>query len=129
MPNPNFNIAQLASYNEARALRDYINNTQQFVAVGNLILPGDDETAPAPMPNPNFPWLPPSVPRVGIFLPSWSPGPHSDPEPNDGQGRLWLSFRMENGRVFNVGLWIDKFKRYPDSPDYVLRALAAETVA
>ncbi len=124
-----FNVAQLASYNEARALRDYINSTQEFISKNNLILPGDDETAPVAAKNPNFPWLPVTVPQFGIFLPSWSPGPAGDPEPNDGEGRLWLSFRMQNSNTFNVGLWIDKFKRYPDAPGYVLRTLADETVA
>lgn len=121
-----FNLMQLASYIEARSLRDLINNSQYFIANNNLILPGDDEAAPDPVPNANMPWLPPVAPPYGIFLPNW--GNTGGPEPSDDQGRLWLHFRMQNGGAFNVGLWIDKFKRYPNAPDYVLRNLADETM-
>lgn len=122
-----FNPAQLASYDEARALREVVNNSQLFAL--NPILSGDDEGLPAPAPNPNFPWLPPVVPRVGIYLPVWVAGPHADPEPAEGD-RLWLHYRFRNGKQgFNVGLWIDKFKRYPQSPYYVLSALAADVAA
>ena len=119
-----FNPSQLASYAEARALREYLNSTQQFAS--NPILAGDDQSAPAPVPNPNFPWLPPIIPRVGIYLPAWTAGPHADPEPSQGE-ELFLHYRLANGREgFNVGLWIDKFKRYPGSPLYVLTTLATE---
>jgi|SRR6185369_12172165 len=119
-----FNPNQLASYDEARALRDYINSTQQFV--NNNILLGDDQDSPAPQTNPNFPWLPPITPRVGIYLPLWAAGPHADPEPNAGN-MLFLHFRMTNGKEgLNVGLWVDKFRRYPDNPSYVLAQLAAD---
>lgn len=127
MANAAFNSTQLASYDEARALRDYLNALQPFA--GNQILPGDDELNSTPVANPNFPWLPPTVafPRAGIFLPTWSSGPHGDPEPNDGAGRLFLHFRTTLGhQAYNVGLCIDKFKRFPASPDYVVRALASE---
>ncbi len=119
-----FNPAQLATYAEARALRDAMNNTQSFQA--NPILPGDDETAPAPVPDPNFPWLPPKVPNVGIYIPHWESGPHGDVVPNDGD-RLFLHYRMKDGKSgFNVGLWIDKFKRYPAAAEYVIRSLAMD---
>jgi hypothetical protein len=38
-----------------------------------------------------------------------------------------LHFRFTNGREgFNVGLAIDKFKRYPNAASYVLGELAKE---
>lgn len=123
---PTFNAAQLATYSEARALRDYLNSTQQFAA--NPILPGDDESNSAPVPNPNFPWLPPTVafPRAGIYLPTWTPGPHADPEPN-ADAALFLHFRYANGKEgLNVGLAREKFKSFPNSPSYVLDYLATE---
>src|SRR5678816_3712480 len=117
-----FNTNQLASYDEARALRDYINSTQQFAE--NNILAGDDEGSPVPQPDPNFPWLPPITPKVGIYLPSW--GATGGPIPSDGD-KLFLHYRMTNGKEgLNVGLWIDKFKRYPGNPSYVLGQLAAD---
>lgn len=121
-----FNTAQLSTYAEARVLRDYLNSTQQFAA--NPILLGDDETNSTPVPNPNFPWLPPSVafPRAGIYLPTWSAGPHGDPEPSQ-DSALFLHFRYTNGREgFNVGLAREKFKSFPASPGYVLDQLAQE---
>ncbi len=127
-PTVSYSLSQLASYDEARALRDVCNTCQSFISNGNLILPGDDQSLPAPVPNPNFPWLPVALPRVGIFLPSWDNT--GGPEPSDGD-RQWLAYRMQNGRTFNVGLWIDKLKRYPSDAgqQYVLAYLAAETVA
>jgi len=117
-----FNVSQLATYDEARALRDYLNSTQAFAA--NPILPGDDEIAPAPVPNPNFPWLPPITPNVGIYLPTW--GDTGGAEPNDGAA-LFLHFRTTNGRQgFNVGLVREKFKSFPANTDYVLGVLAAD---
>ncbi len=121
-----FNPTQLATYAEARALRDYLNSTQQFAA--NPILPGDDESNSTPVPNPNFPWLPPTVafPRAGIYLPTWDAGPHADPEPNQ-DASLFLHFRYTNGREgFNVGLYRTKFQAFPNSPGYVLKNLADE---
>lgn len=121
-----FNSSQLATYAEARVLRDYLNSTQQFA--DNRILLGDDEANSAPVPNPNFPWLPPSVafPRAGIYLPTWAAGPHGDAEPNQGDS-LFLHFRYTNGREgFNVGLAREKFKSFPNSPGYVVDELARE---
>ena len=119
-----FNPTNLATYDEARALRDYLNSTQAFAA--NPILSGDDEIAPAPVPNPNFPWLPPVVPAVGIYLPYWVGGPGGFPEPADGSA-MFLHFRTFNGREgFNVGLVREKFKSFPANADYVLQVLAAD---
>lgn len=121
-----FNPNQLASYAEARALRDYINSAPQFV--GRNILSGDDATGSDSVvtPDPNFPWLPPKVAKVGIYLPNWTAGPHADPEPNQDE-KLFLHFRFANGfEGANVGLFLDKFRRYPNSPMYVLGVLASE---
>lgn len=121
-----FNPNQLASYAQARALRDYLNSAPQFA--GRNVLPGDDEqgAGSVTVPNPNFPWLPPKVIQVGIYIPSWTAGPHADPEPNDND-KLFLHFRFVNGfEGANVGLMLDKFSRYPSSPMYVLTALAQE---
>ncbi len=119
-----FNPAQLATYVEARALREAMNRCPSFWA--NPILPGDDEISAAPVPDPNFPWLPPNVPIVGIYIPHWESGPAGNPAPSDGDSK-WLHYRMKDGKEgFNVGLWIDKFKRYPNDPVYVVRSLAAD---
>ncbi len=121
-----FNPAQLASYPEARALRAYLNATPQFSASNIQILPGDDEVVSPPTPDPNFPWLVPLPPTYGIYIPVWSNVPGAGPAPNDGD-KLWLHYAIDNGKKgFNVGLAIDKFKRYPASPDYVVSELAKE---
>jgi hypothetical protein len=126
MSSITFNPNQLASYAEARSLREYLNSSPQFV--GRNVLPGDDEKGleTVSTPDPNFPWLPPKVAQVGIYLPSWVAGPHGDPEPNQ-EDKLFLHFRFANGfEGANVGLFLDKFRRYPNSPLYVLSALASE---
>lgn len=119
-----FNQNQIASYDEARALRDYLNGTQQFA--DNQILPGDDQSLPAPVPDPNFPWLPVKEPLIGIYIPAWSNVPGAGPAPNDGD-KLFLHFRMTNPRQgykgFNVGLISDKFRRFAGSPSAQLSAL------
>jgi hypothetical protein len=128
---PQFNPAQLATYIEARGLRDYLNNYFKF-ALTSQILPGDDDPTNVfvPVVNPNFPWIVPQPldkNKVGIYLPSWSPGPHADPQPFGPDGKLHLHFRFANGfEGMNVGLVIDKFNRYPHSPVYVLGTLAQE---
>ncbi len=119
-----FNPAQLATYNQARALRDFLN----FFYF--QILPGDDENGtPQPQVDPNFPWMPPKPVTCGIYLPPWEPGPGGFEEPNGvdpetGEKTLYLHYRCANGKEgMNVGLCIDKFKRYPSSPQYVIKAL------
>ncbi len=121
-----FNPAQLASYDEARALRSLLNATPQFA--NNQILPGDDEIpTPALAPDPNFPWLPVAVPaKPGIYIPEWSNVPGAGPAPNEGN-KYWLHYRCQNGKEgFNVGLCREKFRSYPNSPNYVVDQLAAE---
>ncbi len=125
-PPVSFNSAQLATYNEARALRSLLNATPQYAS--NQILPGDDEfPAPAPVPDPNFPWMPVVVPaKPGIFQPEW--GVTGGPEPSIGDA-FFLHFRYANGAVTNVGLSREKFRSYPNSPNYVVDQLAAEAKA
>ena len=122
-----FNPEQLCSYSEARALRDALNADPRFAAPWN-ILPGDDEFGNKPVSNPNFPWLPPTYPQIGIFVPPWEPGPHSDPVPFEPPDRYWLHFRIaaKPAIAFNVGLMIDRFRRYPNAPNYVVGQLSAE---
>jgi hypothetical protein len=116
-----FNPAQLASYSEARALRSYLNS-----AMSTKILDADDEKGAPVLVNPNFPWLPAQPVEAGIYRPKWEGGPAGFPEPRDGD-RFFLHFRWSNGfSGQNVGLIVDKFKRYPNSPQYVLDSIRAE---
>ena len=125
-----FNTNQLASYEQARALRDLLDQHK----IGGGILPGDDEVGVTLTPNLNFPWLPPVPQRVGIYLPVWQSGPGGFSEPNaigpDGAKLLFLHFRFQNGKEgLNVGLILDKFRRYPHSQEYVLGEIAKEAQA
>jgi ATPase subunit of ABC transporter with duplicated ATPase domains len=68
---------------------------------------------------------------TGIYRPMWLSGPGSFPEPSytdeNGWKYFYLHYRFKNGgEGMNVGLIIDKFKRYPTSPLYVLSELAKE---
>ncbi len=71
----------------------------------------------------------------GIYIPNWDGGPGGFAEPNSvdpvtGVKSLFLHYRFLNGATgMNVGLIIDKFKRYPNSPFYVLTALAQEAAS
>lgn len=118
-----FNPAQLASYNQARQLREFLNR------FNFQILPNDDEHGtPKPQPDPNFPWMPPKPVECGIFLYPWESGPGGFEEPHGidpetGEELLYLGYKSKNGKQNNVGLCIDKFKRYPGSPRYVVGAL------
>lgn len=118
-----FNPAQLATYEQARAVRDFLG-TQ----VGGGVLSGDDEHGIQTVPNVLF-WLPPVQQVPGIYVPPWESGPHADPVPSDGN-KKFLHYRFKNGAEgMNVGLIIDKFSRYPNSPDYVIRTLAEEAAS
>ena len=129
-----FNANQLASYEQARALRDLLNQHK----IGGGVLPGDDEQGVTLTPNLNFPWLPPVPERVGIYRPIWQAGPGGFSEPNaelhtlEGEivKLLFLHFRFQNGKEgLNVGLILDKFRRYPHSQEYVLGEIAKEAQA
>ncbi len=108
-----FNIAQLATWDQARECAAKLG-AGPFV-VGGGVKP---ET-----PNPA---------TSGIYTPDWLGGPAAFPEPHyfDPQTGLkyyYLHFRFRNGAEgMNVGLIMDRFRRYPNSPVYVLSQLVAE---
>lgn len=118
-----FNLMELATYEEARALRELFNH----YGTGGGVLPGDDEKGVVPTVNPNFPWLPATIELPGIYQPSWVGGPAGFPIPQGPGGKKFLHFRFKNGgEGMNVGLCIDKFKRYPTAPLYVINTLNEE---
>ncbi len=104
-----FNPAQLATWPEAIAMVKRINESKQFQAVGLSILPQD-----------------PAHRHSGAYLPPWDPGPHGDPEPHIGDS-YWIHYRFTNGMEgMNAGLVREKFKSFPQAPDYVLSQLLIE---
>lgn len=124
-----FNLSQLATYAEARALRDLLNSDTRFARC--QALPGDDEGGSTPTVNANFPWLPPIVPQLGIHRLVWDGGPGGFAEPANGDSKF-LHFRFANGRDgINVGLCIDLFRRYPgpSGASYVLGKIALDAGA
>ena len=110
MSDIQFNISQLASWKQAR---DFVKilNARNF---GGGVKP--ENTDPD---------------LSGIFTLLWLPGPGGFPEPHytDEQGVMYypLLLRFNNGAGgMNVGLMLDKFKRFPASPDYVWSELTKE---
>jgi hypothetical protein len=120
-----FNPNQLASYEEARAQRDFLNG------YGMEILPFDDERSKdgrvfAPG---LFEWLPQREVQPGIYVPKWEGGPTAFPVPQDGE-RKFLHFRLRNGASgLNVGLTIDKLRRYPTATAYAVQELLREAAS
>lgn len=111
-----FNTNQLATWEQAR---DYANRLSAGpILVGAGVKPQTNNPATS-----------------GIYLPAWEGGPGGFAEPNytdarTGDKYFFLHFRFRNGAEgMNVGLVMDKFRRYPNSPAYVLNALAAEADA
>lgn len=111
-----FNTSQLATLEDARRYAALLSAGP--IVVGNGVAPeSPDQT------------------KSGIYLPSWDAGPAAFQEPNyrdpqTGVEYLWLHYRFLNGASgMNVGLIIDKFRRYPNSPAYVLSVLAQEAAA
>lgn len=108
-----FNLSQLATWEQARELATKLGAGP--IVVGGGVKPESTD--------PN---------QSGIYKPEWLPGPGSFPEPayvdpETGARYLQLYYRFNNGASgMNVGLILDKFKRFPSSPLYVLSALAAE---
>ena len=106
-----FNLVQLATWAEARALAKEI---EDFREITGVILGGGvrQETT-----DPN---------TSGIYVPTWAGGPGGFPEPNDTlNARFWLHFRFANGKSgLNVGLIIDKLARYGGNQMYVFGSLA-----
>jgi hypothetical protein len=120
-----YNSMQLASYAQARTLAAAINSLKiQFATgdprpMGGGVQPGDDELTE----------IPPLV-SPGIYKPSWASG-SPFPQPSaigpDGTQYWTLCLRFKNGMSgMNVGLILDKFSRYPLSPNYVIGQIAAE---
>ncbi len=107
-----FNPAQLSTWAGAMALVKVINGSNQFQSAGISILPQD-----------------PTHQHSGAYLPPWDPGPHGDPEPHIGDA-FWIHFRYSNGMEgMNAGLVREKFRSFPNSPDYVLGQLLIEVQA
>jgi hypothetical protein len=110
---PTFNPAQLATLQEAKNLRGRLNSHPEFFGTVK-VLPGD--TLP--------------VGSTGIYLPPWEAGPHSDPIPSGAGGKKFYHLRFSNNfEGMNVGLALDKFRRYPTSPLYVISELAKEVLS
>lgn len=111
-----FNTAQLATWDDARKYAQMLSAGPIVVGLG--VSPESSD-----------------VSKSGIYVPSWAGGPGGFQEPNytdpqTGAQYLWLHYRFLNGASgMNVGLIIDKFKRYPNSPFYVLTALAQEAAS
>lgn len=106
-----YNAEELATFDEAVAIRKTLNYSAVFYKLGLQILPW---------------WNNPTPDKSGIYLPPWAPGPHGDPEPNSGQA-LFYHFRWSNGMEgMNVGLVRGLFARYPASPLYVMNQLLLE---
>lgn len=108
-----FNTNQLATLEQAREYAVKLGAGP--IVVGGGVLPETSDPAIS-----------------GIYLPSWSGGPAGFEEPNytdpvTGAKYFFLHYRFHNGAAgMNVGLIMDKFRRYPNSPFYVMSALAAE---
>jgi len=106
-----FNEEQLATWDEAKRLAQFIDSSGEFQSAGIHTLPitGDFTTS-------------------GIFIPSWASGPGGFPEPSDlPNSNYFLHFRFSNRMEgMNVGLVRGAVNRYPNSPDYVLSELLRE---
>ncbi len=103
-----FNINQLATYGQARELAAKLGTF-----VGGGVLPETDDPKTS-----------------GIYRPEWIAGVDINQEPRmRAYGRVYwsLHFRFKNGfQGMNVGLVREKFKSFPNSPQYVLDQLSQE---
>lgn len=111
-----FNTAQLATWDDARMYAKILSAGPIIVGYG--VCPESTD--------PN---------KSGIYIPSWDGGPGGFQEPNfsdpkTGVQYLYLHYRFLNGASgMNVGLIMDKFKRFPNSPAYVMSVLAQEAAS
>ncbi len=111
-----FNTNQLSTWEQAREYA--IKLGAGPIIVGNGVKP---ETA--------------SAATSGIYRPDWEGGPGGFAEPNftdpkTAEKYFFLHYRFRNGAEgMNVGLIMDKFRRYPNSPFYVMGALASEAAS
>ena len=108
-----FNRKQLATWDEARECARLVSGGP--IAVGDGVKP---ETR--------------DLKTSGIFIPEWLPGPSAFDEPHDvdektGKEYWFIHLRFNNGAEgMNVGLILDQFRRYPNSPGFVLKRLSDE---
>jgi hypothetical protein len=108
-----FNPAQLATWEQATQLAAQIDEFRQQTGqrLGGGVLPvtKDQNTS-------------------GIYVPTWDGGPAGFPEPSDLPAQsYWLHFRFANGAAgINVGLILDKLKRYGGNTMYVFTSLGAD---
>lgn len=106
-----FNTNQLSTWEQAREYATKLSAGP--IVVGNGVKP--ETSSPA---------------TSGIYRPSWDGGIFQEPNHTDsksGEQSFFLHYRFHNGAEgMNVGLIMDKFRRYPNSPQYVISALAAE---
>lgn len=106
-----FNPAQLATFEQARELAAEMNSR----GVGGGVRPETGDMATS-----------------GIYTEPWLPGPQNFQEPGGvdpktGKATHPILLRFNNGAAgINVGLVLDKFKRYPMSPWYVWDAITRE---
>lgn len=114
-----FNLAQLATLDQAKELAAQINATKfangtpEGVQIGGGILPYSETNA-----------------QSGIYLPDWLTNTGSEPpsETNpEGQREFYYHFRFRNGvEGVNVGLILDMLQRHWTAPMYVLKLVFDE---
>jgi hypothetical protein len=110
---PLFNPAELATWQQAKDLAlqmaNFTQTTGTYLGGGVVAVTSDPATS-------------------GIYVPSWSGGPGGFPEPSDpSTDSFWLHFRFANGvSGINVGLILDRLKRYNNNVMYVFSSLAAD---
>lgn len=110
-----FNKAQLATIEEAR---DLVAELNARGIGGGVLAEVNSGTQTAP----DF-----HNDKSGIYLDPWNS--LGGPEPREGDAWGFL-LRFRNGAGGNnVGLILDRLKRYPTSPEYVYRELAKEVDA
>ena len=111
-----FNTNQLATWDQARDCANKLSAGP--IVVGSGVKPETNDSHTS-----------------GIYRPDWIGGPGGFAEPNHtdpvtGEKYFYLHYRFRNGAEgMNVGLIMDKFRRYPNSPMYVMGALAAEAAS
>lgn len=107
--------AQLTTIDQARWLAAELNKR----GIGGGVLPEvNSGTAEAPDYHND---------QSGIYLDLWNPAFNPEPQLGDAWGYL---LRFKNGAGGNnVGLILDRLKRYPTAPEYVYRELGKEVDA
>lgn len=115
-----FNRKQLATWDEARECARLLSAGP--ITVGDGVRPQVNQPGTSE----------PDMAKSGIYRPAWLEGPSAFPEPQDvdektGKEYWFLHLRFFNGAEgMNVGLILDQFRKYPNSPAYVLKRLQDE---